>query len=386
MSTPLRIAHVVEATTGGVARHVLDLVAHLDPAAFTCVLYLSFDRPDSWRDRFDAVRQRGIAIREIPMARVPDARAVSQLAGWARRDAVDLLHLHSAKAGYHGRLAARASGLPVIYTPHAFPFQRTTDWLRPFYRIVERKLARHTTRIVCVSAGERQEALAAGLPPERLVVIPNGLNFDAWPLPTAEERRAARRALGIVDEDIVLGAMARLVSQKGIDLLLEAAEDVMSDYRHARLMIWGDGPQRRLLQGMARRLNLPRVSFLGATRDPRAAFAAMDVFCAPSRWEGGPYAVLEAMACGLPVIASDIQEHADYLLDGEGSLLFESEIPGPLAGALRATLADLDVRLTLGEAARRHVERGFPLDRMVTATETLYRDVLGNPRSIDAVA
>src|SRR5262245_22322385 len=125
---PMRIAHVVEATVGGVARHVIDLVTYLDPAEFSCVLYLSFQRPDSWKDAFLRLRERGVVIREIGMARVPNPSAVGQLARWVRRDAVDLVHLHSAKAGWIGRQAAYEDGVAAVYTPHAFPFQRTTDW------------------------------------------------------------------------------------------------------------------------------------------------------------------------------------------------------------------------------------------------------------------
>jgi glycosyltransferase involved in cell wall biosynthesis len=369
---PIRIAHVVEAAAGGVARHLIDLVTHLDPAEFTCLLYLSFERPESWREPLQALGEAGHVLREIPMARIPDPRAVNQLAGWARRDAIDIMHLHSAKAGYLGRLAASAAGLPAIYTPHAFPFQRTTDILRPLYRYIERKLAARTAKIICVSPGEREAGLQAGLPEEKLVVIPNGVDPARWAPPSPKERLAARRALGITDEEIVIGALARLTPQKGIDLLVQAAEDVLPDFPGARILIWGDGPQRKSLLALARRLRLPRVQLMGETCDPARAYAAMDVFCNPSRWEGCPYAVLEAMACGLPVVASDITEHADLITDGENGVLCESDIPGPLAGALRIVLADQDVRDAYGAAARKRAE-GYTLERMVEGTAELYR-------------
>jgi len=370
---PIRLAHVVEATTGGVARHVIDLVTHLDPAEFSCVLYLSFERPDSWTEPLRALRQRGVTIREISMARVPNPTAVRQLTGWAQRDAIDILHLHSAKAGYLGRQTELSR--PLIYTPHAFPFQRTTDWRRPLYRMIECRMAARTTRIITVSAGEYDEALEAGLPPEKLTIIPNGLDLAQWPLPTPDERRQARQALGISDDETLIGAMARLTPQKGIDLLLQAAEDILPDFPTARIIIWGDGPQRAMLERMARRLRLRRVTFAGSTRTPREAYMAMDIFCAPSRWEAGPYAVLEAMASGVPVVAADVAGHADAIVEDETGLLAPPELPGPIAGALRALLVDEDPRKDMGLAGRLRVTQHFSVETMVAATANVYREV-----------
>ncbi len=372
---PLRIAHIVEATVGGVARHVIDLVTHLDPAAFTSVLYLSFARPESRREPLLALQERGLRIRELPMARVPNGKAVRQLGTWLADDAVDLVHLHSAKAGFLGRLAAK--GIPVVYTPHAFPFQRTTDWRRPLYRQIERRLAPRAARIICVSDGEYQQALAAGLHHANLAIIPNGLDIARWPLPSKGQREAVRCELGLTERDLVVGAMGRLTPQKGIDLLLLAAEETLPDYRRAHLLIWGDGPERRALETLARRLRLSRVRFLGACAEPWQAYAAMDVFCTLSRWEAGPYAVLEAMACGLPVLASDVAGHVDYIKEGVTGHCVSTDTPGPFDVALRGLLDDPELRRTLGKAARERVVRKYPLSRMIEETAALYREVCG---------
>lgn len=377
MST-IRIAQIVEATAGGVARHVVDLVSRLDPARYTCLLYLSFQRPDSRRELFQPLTERGVLLREIPLARVPNAGAVRQLANWMQRDAVDIAHLHSAKAGYLGRQAAFSLGIPTVYTPHAFPFQRITDWRCPFYRVIERRLARHTDTIICVSSGEADEALQVGLAEEKLVVVPNGIDTREWPVPTPDQRRDARARQGFGASDVVVGTMARLVPQKGLDLLLVAAEELFVDFRSLRIAIWGDGPQRRFLQRLVRQKNLRQVSFCGETREPWQAYAAMDIFCAPSRWEAGPYAVLEAMSCGLPVVASDVAGHADYLDHDVSGLIASAELPGPLAGALRTLLIDPDRRAALSEAARRQVAEEYGVERMVAATATVYRQAIRN--------
>ena len=372
---PVRIAQIVEATVGGVARHLMDLVTHLDPAEFACTLYLSFERAESWIGPLRALGARGFPLRELPMARVPHGAAVRQLATWLRQDGIDLVHVHSAKAGYLGRQAAGQLGAPVIYTPHAFPFQRTTDWRCPFYRLLERRWAAQTARIICVSDGECDEALAAGLPAARLVVIPNGIDAAAWPPPTPAQRAAARQALHLTPADLAISTMTRLVPQKGLDLLLAAAEEFLPDFPTARLLIWGEGPQRKALERLTRQLRLPRVTFLGTCASPWDAYAAMDIYVAPSRWEAGPYAVLEAMACGLPVVASAVAGHTDYVEDNHSGLLVAADMPDPLDGALRSLLIDADRRELMGRNGRRRVLQYFTLSTMVARTAQVYREV-----------
>jgi glycosyltransferase involved in cell wall biosynthesis len=379
---PIRIAHVVEATTGGVARHVIDLVTRLHPDECTSLLYLSLQRHESWVEPFRALEARGITLREIPMAHLPNPGAVRAIAGWAQRDHIDVLHVHSAKAGYLGRQAAVGLDIPVVYTPHAFPFQRTTDWKRPLYRSIERKMAQRTASIICVSTGERDEALAAGLPAEKLVVIPNGLDTAQWPLPTPDLRRQVREGWGIAEHELVVGTMCRMVPQKGIDLLLEAWVDVGPDFPHARLVLCGDGPQRRALRRFAYALRLPRVTFAGEMDDPRPAYAAMDIFCAPSRWEGAPYAVMEAMASGLPVIASEVPGHTDLVVDEETGRFVIPELPGPLAGALRGMLVDDDPWKGWGESGRFRVQRHFAVSTMVRTTADLYHTLVADRRNL----
>lgn len=373
--SPIRIAHIIEATTGGVARHIQDLVAGLSTEDYISFLYVSLSRPESWRQEFKALAEQGITVRETPMQHIPNPTVVRKLAGWLEEDEINIAHTHSAKAGYLGRLAAAEAGVPAIYTPHAFPFQRTTDLLRPCYRIVERRLARITEEIICVSAGERELGLAAGLPDQKLCVIPNGLSLTRWTVPTPQQRREVRTLYGFANDDMIIGAVGRLTPQKGYDVLLAAAEELLPDFPQARFVFWGDGEQRVALQRMARRLRLPRIFWAGEIRDTWQAYAAMDIFCAPSRWEAGPYVLLEAMACALPIVASDVPGHADYLEDGESGMLVAPELPGPLEGALRSVLLDEDRRITLGIAARQRLVSCYTVERMIHSTESLYHRV-----------
>ena len=108
----------------------------------------------------------------------------------------------------------------------------------------------------------------------------------------------------------------------------------------------------------------------------------MDIYVAPSRWEAGPYAILEAMSCGLPVVASAVAGHTDYVEDNHSGLLVEAETPDPLDGAIRALLIDAERRELLGRVARQRVMQYFTLEAMVQQTAALYREVYAEATKI----
>lgn len=373
--TAIRIAQVVEATTGGVARHVLDLVNCLRHSEFEQVLYVSLVRPESWKDAFIILRERGITVRELDMTRTPDGAASQQLAKWAEQDGIEIMHLHSAKAGYLGR--AIPMPCPIIYTPHAFPFQRTGDWRVPFYRLSEVWQAKRAAVIVCVSEGEREEANRVHLPWEKLKVINNGIDTEYWRPPDNEELAAARRTAGMAENDVAIGFIGRLVPQKGVDLLLEAMEECTGDFPQARLCIWGDGPQRRPLLRMARRLGVKHALFYGEPEDVRMAYWAMDLCVLPSRWEAGPYTVLEAMATGLPLVVSDVPGNRDYMIHGTTGSVVETDMLGLFDTTIRRYLSDSALRQRQGTAARQHVQECYTRSEMLLEYAGLYHRVTG---------
>ena len=373
--TAVRIAQVVEATTGGVARQVLDLVNGLRHSEFEQILYLSLQRPESWKSSFTALRERGFTVRELDMTRTPNGSASRQLDAWAAQDGVDLLHLHSAKAGYLGR--AIAMPCPVIYTPHAFPFQRIGDWRVPFYRMSEVWQAKRAEVIVCVSEGEREEANRVHIPWEKLKVINNGIDTEYWRPPDADELAQARRTAGLTADDVAIGFMGRLVPQKGVDLLLEAMEECTGDFPQARLCIWGDGPLRRPLLRMARRLGVKHALFYGEPEDVRMAYWSMDLCVLPSRWEAGPYTVLEAMATGLPLVVSDVPGNRDYMIHGTTGSVVETDMLGLFDTTLRRYLNDPELRHRQGTAARQHVQNHYTRSEMLLEYAGLYHRVAG---------
>lgn len=224
-------------------------------------------------------------------------------------------------------------------------------------RFTSRRLAAH------VAVGHqvaRDVESFAGLPDGSVHVIHNGV-------PDLELEPVARR-----DERLVVGSVGRLDRQKGFDVLLHALVDVPE----ARLELVGDGDERRSLESLTADLGLSeRVHFAGWSDNPRGALTSFDIFVLPSRFEGFPLAIVEAMLARLPVVASDVGSVREAVADGDTGLLVPPEEPRALAAALRALLDDANRRSAFGERGRERA-LDFSSAAMARAYERVYQEIL----------
>lgn len=323
----------------------------------------------------------------VPTARLPlvrgygspgtDARALRRLLGILARGRFDLVHCHSAKAGVLGRIAAGLTGTPVVYSPHCFPFVGPWGPARlAFSTGVERALGPLTDAILCVSEQERGLALEHGLArPERLAVVHNG----SEPCETELERDAELDAFAAGGP--LAATMAVLRPQKAVHVFVEAAPAILERMPDARLAVIGGGDMKEELVALAGRLDLgDRLRFFDYRPPASRQLASLDVFVLPSAWEAFPISILEAMACGVPQVVTDVGGSSEALAAGETGLLCPPNDPSALAGRVTELLADPERRARMAEASRaRHAER-FGLDRMIDATAALYDRVLaGDP-------
>jgi glycosyltransferase involved in cell wall biosynthesis len=226
----------------------------------------------------------------------------------------DLVHLHSSKAGLAGRLALRGR-VPTVFQPHAWSFAAVTGPVRAASLAWERLAVRWADVVVCVSEAECADGRAAGVD-ARYAVVENGVDLAAF---APSSRGEARAALGLRGDRAVVVCVGRLSRQKGQDVLLAAARGLDAD-------VWlvGEGPDEAALRAAAP----PNVSFAGRRDDVAAWYAAADVVAVPSRWEGMALAALEALACGRPVVASDVT-----------GMRASDLVPADDAAALRTALA-----------------------------------------------
>lgn len=242
---------------------------------------------------------------------------------------------------------------------------------RLFFRWLKR-----ADRLLCLSESIRQEAIACGFRPEQAVLAPNGVDTQRFAPATPAARAGARAELALADDTFVALFVGRLVERKSVDVLLRAwAESTAA--RRGRLLLVGDGPERARLEAMARELGIAdRVHFAGERTDTLGFYAAADAFVFPSRREGLPNALLEAMSCGLPSIATRIGGCVDVVTEGSGILVPADDV-GALSAALDLLAGDAARRAQLATAGRRRVEQAFSFAVTGARLQQIYRDVAG---------
>jgi glycosyltransferase involved in cell wall biosynthesis len=307
-----------------------------------------------------------------------DPGALLRLLALLRRERIDLVHTHMDLADYYGAAAARLLGLRLVSTrENADEFRTRRTWKRPPFLLLEHFAYAAADATVAVSENlvdflERAE----GLPRHKTVVIRNGI--DAAVLERVPTREEARRRFGLPEDAVVLGTVGRLAAQKGQIDLIAALPAIAARHPEARLLIAGEGPERRALEDRIRRLGLEtRAALLGHVEEVPVFLRALDVFVLPSLWEGLPLALLEAMAMGLPVVASravGITEAIDHDACG---LLVAPRDSTALAQAVVTLLDDPGRGARLGEAARRRVLERHTLEAVAARMDALYRRVLG---------
>lgn len=368
--TPLRVLLVSEPMEYGVLTHLERLCDGLDPAR--CTLGLAYS-PRRMAPQAHALvtrlRARGLRVRPLPFHRgigVGDARAAAGLMAEMRRFRPDVVHCHSTKAGLIGRTVAATLRVPALYTPHGTSWHYTGRRIGALQLALERALRRSTTALVSVCPEEARAFVAeVGYGPDHVRIVPNGVDVpDEAALAAARAR--TRRTLGLRPDEVWLVFVGRLTAEKGADVLVAAAE---AGTGADGVLVVGEGPDRAGLEARARRGRLP-VRFVGYQADVSPFLAAADIFVQPSRSEGLPFAALEAMAHGLPVVATGVGGLAGALA-GVGELVPPADAEA-IAGTLRKVVGDPARRRALGAAGRARVVRDFGVPAMVAAVHEAY--------------
>ncbi|MGQ0535424.1 MAG: glycosyltransferase family 4 protein [Methanobacteriota archaeon] len=290
--------------------------------------------------------------------------AVAAVRRLLRRERTQILHVHSTEAGVVGRLAARGTGIPVVYTLHGMPFGAGRAWpLRAMVLGLERRLASATTRFVANATAIRDAYLAAGIGrPEQYAIVPSGIDLESV-------RAAAPAALPGKRPRVVYAG--RLVEGKGILELVESVRRLRSDGIAAELLVAGEGPLASAIDERAG----PWLHRLGYRDDLPAVIKACDLLALPSELEGTPRSITAAMAAGVPVVATRVGGIPDQIGDDEAGLLVPAGDGRALAEALRRALSDADLRRELGAAGAKRAEL-FSREAMIEATDDVYRAIL----------
>jgi glycosyltransferase involved in cell wall biosynthesis len=303
-----------------------------------------------------------------------EARRLPRLLGGRR---YDIVHSLLFRAHLLGRLAARRVGARVVVNSYRSGTEAGSGWLLR----ADRWTAQRVTRFHLQSAGLAAELCRRlGVSQERTAVIPNGIDLAEADAGLAIGRAEARRRLGLFPTDLAVAYLGRLHQEKGVEHLASAFHALLNAHPAARLLLAGDGPSRRLLEMAVDTLRLgPFVRFLGAVADPWPLLAGADIFALPSLREGMPNALLEAMAAGLPSVATAVGAVPEMVADGREAFLVSPGDAGALALALVELAARPALRQVMGTLARRRVEDAYRIETTVAGIERLYNELLAAP-------
>jgi glycosyltransferase involved in cell wall biosynthesis len=306
----------------------------------------------------------GLKTVPIPVRGEIGVRSVTRSARALREFEPHVVHLHDAHAVLIGSLASKLARSPALVASRRVDFRINSRW----------KYTWAIDRIIAISDAVRAVLVDCGLPAEMLSVVRSGIDLSRFDRPP--EREAARAALGLGPTDLAVGMVAALTDHKGHKFLLEAWPQVAAEHPRARLLLAGDGELEDELRGSAARLGIESsVRFLGYHDDVVGLLAALDLFVMSSHLEGLCTSLMDAMAAGLPVVATTAGGIPEVVEDGRTGVLVAPRDPGALAGALCAVLADPDRRAALGRAGRERAAASFGYDRMVDGTLEVYRQV-----------
>ncbi|WP_436796299.1 glycosyltransferase family 4 protein [Actinospongicola halichondriae] len=307
-----------------------------------------------------------------------DVAALSELYRLFRRLQPDIVHTHNPKPGIYGRLAAKAARVPLIVnTQHGLYAQPTDRAARRWPVYLLERLAATCSDVELVQSGEDVETLRRlRVPGQKLVRLGNGIDLARFQPPSDDERRAVRAELGIADDDVVCGAVGRLVWEKGYAELFEAAAALLPRLGNLRMVVIGpfdDDKGDPLTSDDVDAAERAGVRFLGMRDDVERLYRALDVYVLASHREGFPRSAMEAAASGVPVIATDIRgcrEVVDHEVTG---LLVPVRDPSALAAAIERLVLDADERRAMGAAAIERAAVHFDQQTVIDRTLSAYR-------------
>ncbi|MCX5721237.1 MAG: glycosyltransferase [Nitrospirae bacterium] len=326
----------------------------------------------------DNLRAEGIEAHVLDMEPLGSLAPLFRLRNFLREQQPDIVQSHGARGNVYSRIAGRlAETGAIVSTVHNslydYPIGRIKKWL---YLACDKLTAPLADCTLCVAESHRQELINRyGLRPDRVVTIPNGVDLTKFQ-PT-QRTQHLREALAISDDVPVIGIVGRLTDQKGHVYLLRALPLLLTKFPALRCLVVGDGELREELQKLAVDLGLTEhCLFLGVRQDIPEVLAAMDLLVLPSLSEGMPYAALEGMAMGKPVVATAVNGVPELIQDGVTGLLVPRKDPVALAQAIETVLANPHLAASFGLAARRLVEQTYSIEAWVGQMESLYESLV----------
>lgn len=315
-------------------------------------------------------RGLGIGVREVPLAGDHDLIFIARLARILRTERADLVHLHSRRGvDVLGGIAARLAGIPGVLS-------RRVD--NPEPRLAAAVKYRLYDRVITISEGIRRVLLAAGVPARKVICVPSAVDTERY-RPGRGDRGAFRAEFGLAEGERTVAMIAQFIPRKGHRTLIDAMPAVLREHPRTRFLLFGRGPEEQRIRSLVAERSLnERVTFAGFRDDLEHVLPCIDLVVHPAYMEGLGVSLLQAAACGVPIVASAVGGIPEVVRDGENGLLVRSGDAVALAGAIARLLADAGLRNRNGAAGRHLVESEFSVAAMVREHLAIYGEMTGH--------
>lgn len=367
---------IVTKSTGGLAHYNLAMCKRLDQSQFDIHVVCLSDNNEPYAAE---LRELGVDAQPMAMNRyaidpVSDARLLRKLIRYAREGHYDLVLGHGSKAGFLVRMIERATGIPALYGLHTMSFVPRIHGKKALvYKQLERFAAGLGGQIVTVAHATREAVIQEKITsPERATVIHTGIDLEKFTRTLSKEEACKNLSLDLSRP--VVGWAARLTAQKAPLDFVRAAEKICKAVPDVQIYMAGEGDLESDVAALIKDLSLQDKIIRAAWQsDVPAMLSAFDVYALSSHWEGLPLSVMEAMAMGVPCVATAVDGTPEAVEDGVDGFLVEAGNSDQMADRVVELLKNDEQRKAFGDAARKHIETHFSLERMVSEWEDLFK-------------
>ncbi|MDE4541581.1 glycosyltransferase family 4 protein [Thermoanaerobacterium sp. R66] len=367
----IRVLHVVREAEGGMKKHLLSILNGLDKDKYQLAVGCSFDKKTT-----DDLIEDGVSVYRVDICDginfKKDFAAIKKLRAIIDDFRPHIIHFHGAKASLVGRLASLGYNLKIAVTVHNFPNYKNMNKIKKyFYLTINKYLNKKTDAVVAVSYALKNAIVdEESIPSDKVRIVYNGIDVPQF----IKEPLKLREKYDIASDTLIIGCVARLIPSKGVQDLIESL-NILRGKVKAFVFIAGDGPYMEHLKDMARDLKLDNVEFLGFIEDIFNFLSSIDIFVLPSHSEGFGISVAEAMALGVPVIATDVGGIPEIVKNDENGIIVKSEAPKDLANAIEVLVLNEDLRNKFSKKGKEYILSNFSKEKMIKELDFLYDEL-----------
>lgn len=301
---------------------------------------------------------------------------ISKLTKIMKTEKIQIIHSQGARADFFARISAKLSKVPLVISTIAMPVEGfNVNWMKKtIYIALDRFTEKFVHKFIVVSEVLRERLIKIHkIAPEKVIVIPNGVEIEEYN-PDRIDSFKIRNELSLDNNTCIIGAIGRLVWQKGLEYFIESAKFVLEVFSNAKFLIVGEGELKNKLENLAKQLKLDNnILFLGFRKDISEILGNLDIFVLPSIREGMPIIILEAMAMAKPIVASNIEGVREQIINDKTGVLVPAKNPKALAEAIISLIKDKEKAKNIGNNAREIVKEKFIVEKMVKEHEKLYQ-------------